>query len=128
MGIALLASFGAMLKPRPRRNIAANVRLRRQSLGMTQAQLAGAADVADATVSRIERGRLVPSVDLAGRLASALNVAVDELLGPPAKEPKRPTARACEVRLLSAVSGMDDGQVDDIAKAVKLIVAAARRS
>lgn len=111
-----------------RKNIAANVRRLRQAAGFTQAQLAAAADVADATISRIERGRLVPSVELAGRLAKALDLGVDDLLGPEPKDAKKAQLRPAVARLVALVRDLDDGQIDDITKGVKLIVAAARRS
>jgi hypothetical protein len=68
----------------------------------------------------------VPSVELAARLAKALGVLVDDLLSPGAV-PKTPRAKTSEARLLALVRGMDDGQIDDIAKGIKLIMAAARR-
>ena len=117
-----------MAKPKPSKNIAQNVRRLRQAAGLTQAQLAAAADVADATISRIERGRLTPSTELAGRISKALDTGVDDLLGAPPKEPKKSQLRPAVARLVALVRDLDDGQVDDVAKGVKLIMAAARRS
>lgn len=114
--------------PKSRKNIATNVRRFRQAGGMTQAQLAAAADVADATISRIERGRLVPSVELAGRLAKALDLGVDDLLGPEPKDAKKGQLRPAVARLFALVKDMDDAQVDDVVKGVKLIISAARRT
>lgn len=111
-----------------RKNIAANVRRFRQAAGFTQAQLASAADVADATVSRIERGRLLPSVELAGRLAKALDLGVDDLVGPEPKDAKKAQLRPAVARLVALVKDMDDGQIDDISRAIKLILNAARRT
>ena len=56
------------------KNIAGNVRRIRVRAGLTQGQLAERAEIADATVSRVERGRLEPSSDLLGKLAEALRV------------------------------------------------------
>lgn len=116
-----------MPQPKSRKNVATNVRRLRQAAGMTQAQLASAADVADATISRIERGRLVPSVELAQRLAKALDLGVDDLVGPTLPEPRKAPLLPAVARLVALVKDMNDGQVDDIAKAVKLIMAASRR-
>jgi len=117
-----------MPQPKSRRNVAANVRRLRQAAGLTQAQLASAADVADATISRIERNRLVPSVELAGRLAKALDASVDNLLGPTPKEAGKAPLRPAVARLVALVRDLDDAQVDDVTKGVKLIISAARRS
>ena len=117
-----------MPQPKSRKNVATNVRRLRQAAGMTQAQLASAADVADATISRIERGRLMPPVELAQRLSRALDVGVDDLLGPVLPEPKKVQMRPAVARLVALVKDMDDGQIDDVTRALKLLLAAARRS
>ena len=46
---------------------------------LTQAELAGLADITRASVNAIEGGRMVPSVVLALRLATALGVTVEAL-------------------------------------------------
>jgi transcriptional regulator with XRE-family HTH domain len=52
----------------------------REQLGMTQQDLRKATGVAQATISRIERGVLPhPKLDVLRRLAEALNVTVDYL-------------------------------------------------
>ena len=117
-----LSDAGDMAKRSER--IGPSVRRLRLARGMTQRELAEAADCADPTLSRIERGRLVPSVELANRIAAALEVGVDDLFS--AKQDK-PTLRKSEARLLAAVRGLDDAAVDDVARAVKLIIAASRR-
>ena len=104
-----------------------SVRQRRLAAGLTQSELAEAADVADATLSRIERDRLEPSIGLVRRIADALGVTTDELLSRP-KVARKPSLRQCEARLLGAVRGLDDACVDDIAKGVRLMLAAGRRS
>lgn len=95
--------------------------------GLTQAELAERAGIADATVSRIERNRLVPSVKLAGRLAVALRVPLDDLLSP-GRRATKPSLRKSEARLLATVRDLDDTSVDDITRGLRLIVAAARRT
>ena len=46
---------------------------------LTQEQLAGLAGITRASVNAIEAGRMVPSILLALKLATALDVAVDKL-------------------------------------------------
>ena len=53
----------------------------RQAAGLTQQQLAEAADVSRQTIVAIERGDYSPSVVLALRLSLLLNVAVEHLFG-----------------------------------------------
>ncbi len=107
--------------------LGANVRRRRIEQGLTQSQLAEAAGIADATISRIERGRLVPTTKLAERIARALDTSLDGLTGKgkPRTEAK---GRASVARLVALVRDLDDGQVDDVTKALKLLIAVGRRS
>jgi XRE family aerobic/anaerobic benzoate catabolism transcriptional regulator len=52
----------------------------RLARGMSQAQLAGLAEVTTNYVSRLEGGGAAPGIDLVARLASALGVPVADLL------------------------------------------------
>jgi putative transcriptional regulator len=54
---------------------------RRAACGWSQAELARRADIARASVSAIERGRLSPSVATALALARAFKCSVEELFG-----------------------------------------------
>jgi len=54
----------------------------RKAAGMIQADLARAVGVNRVTVSDIERGKLRPSADLVGRIATALDVSPDDLRVP----------------------------------------------
>jgi len=119
-------SSGVAKTPTPR-NIGANLRRIRTAAGLTQGQLGERADVADATISRIERGRLDPSSDLLGKLAGALRVKADDLLGP-IKQTAKPSFRPSIARLVAVVDALDDAQVDDVTKGIKLLLAVARRS
>ena len=84
--------------------------------------------MADATISRIERGRLVPSIELAQRLADALDVSVDELLKPKKKPSAPSTHRPAVARLVALVVDLPDAQVDDVRRAVALLLAVGRRT
>jgi putative transcriptional regulator len=55
------------------------VREYRESLGLTQGELARAARVSRQSVNSIERGRYTPSLPLALRLAAIFECSVDEL-------------------------------------------------
>ena len=105
-----------------RARLGPNVRAHRLQLGLTQLELAEVAEMADATLSRIERGKLTPSVELAERIAQALGTSVDALLS--AKKPtRRPKLRPCEARLVALVRNLDDAQVDDLTRSVKTLLA-----
>ena len=57
-----------------------NLREIRKQRGMTQSDLARAAQIHRVTIARYESGQCVPSVDKALRLASALGVSLDALI------------------------------------------------
>lgn len=94
---------------------------------MTQSDLAQAAGIADETVSRIERGRLVPSVQIAERVSKALRMSLSDL-AEPGPEPKLPGPRQSEAKLLAVVRDMDDTDVEDIVRGIKAILAVGRRT
>lgn len=69
----------------PTDTLAARLRALRTRAGLTQLQLATRAGLTPAAVGHIETGaRTRPAAETVARLARALGVAVEELLGPPA--------------------------------------------
>lgn len=78
-------------------SVAANVRATRLNRGMTQEQLAEAADITPAYLQRVEYGRVNISVVTLVALAEALEVRLDTLVEPARLErgrPGRPRRRA----------------------------------
>src|SRR5690349_10616654 len=61
--------------------IAARVRQARAQKGWTQEKLAEALDVATETISRYEVGRFPPSLPMLSRLADALGIDLQSILG-----------------------------------------------
>jgi HTH-type transcriptional regulator/antitoxin HipB len=58
------------------------VRQRRQELGWSQARLAQAAGTGQAMISRIEQGRISPTVTMLNRLAEAMHTQLSLSLSP----------------------------------------------
>lgn len=58
-----------------------NIRTKRRMLNMTMKQLAAKVGVTEAAISHYETGRREPDPDMLGRIANALGVSVDYLLG-----------------------------------------------
>jgi HTH-type transcriptional regulator / antitoxin HipB len=58
------------------------VRHRREELGWSQARLAEAAGTGQALISRIESGRVNPTVDMLTRLADAMHAKLTLTLSP----------------------------------------------
>lgn len=65
--------------------IGKNIKKARTAVGMTQSQLAEALDVENVTVSRIETGAQLPSLDRLEAIADALKVSLTTLLADTSK-------------------------------------------
>jgi transcriptional regulator with XRE-family HTH domain len=63
------------------KDLAANVRALRELRGLTQAELGSRAGIGAASVSHFETGQRTPSLESLVKLADALQVSVDVLLG-----------------------------------------------
>lgn len=83
-----------------------NIRTRRRALNLTMKQLSAAVGVTEAAISHYETGRREPDPDMLGRIANALGVTVDYLLGreeTPATSPapqKAPADMRAEAKML----------------------------
>lgn len=87
---------------------AARLRAVRQGRGMTQQQLADAAEVSVAFVGRLERGQAGPGIDIVAKLAEALATTPGDLL-PAAAEPAPAGLLAGQARqLLEALIAAND--------------------
>src|SRR5215813_3459022 len=64
-------------------HLAANVRQLREARGMTQEQMARLADVPRPTWANLESGQANPTLSVLIKVANALQVLVEELIGPP---------------------------------------------
>ncbi|MCB5205123.1 helix-turn-helix transcriptional regulator [Neorhizobium sp. T786] len=65
-----------------RKTFASNLRLMRQTKGLSQEELAHRAEIDRTYVSSLERGIYSPSIDVLEKLASALGVSPGELIRP----------------------------------------------
>ena len=83
------------------RTVSERIRTRRTALGWTQEQLAEASGVQATTISRIERGKIAPSLGALHELATALRTSMGDLVGDPVGED------ADESRVLEAWRGTD---------------------
>lgn len=108
------------------------IRSYRKALGMTQAELAEKLGLAPNTLSQYETGKREPDMDTLSRLADALEVSVDELLGRerPNKTPSHGgeldeyldmLANRSECRMLFSLA--KDARREDVELAVRMIEA-----
>lgn len=60
-------------------NVGENIRIRRESLGISQAELAENVGISQAMLCQIERGTKNPSIQVGRAIAGFLNCSMDEL-------------------------------------------------
>ncbi|RMH42232.1 MAG: XRE family transcriptional regulator [Deltaproteobacteria bacterium] len=85
-----------------RQMLSANLRRLRAKAGLSQHALAEAAGLSSETVSRVERGAFEPSLTTAAKLAGALGISLDALVGSDDATPVPGTA--LERRLVEAIA------------------------
>jgi transcriptional regulator with XRE-family HTH domain len=109
-----------MPRPPPERRLGLSIRRARKASGLTQAVASEAAGMSPESWSRIERGKLTPSVPALIRMAKALDATLDELVG--GKIAERDAAlRPAERRLVAAVADLLEPDVDAITKAISVL-------
>lgn len=79
-------------------NLAHNIRKLREARGLTQQQIARAADVPRPTWANLESGSANPTLSVLIKVATALQVRVEELIGPPKPDTKFYTPEELPVR------------------------------
>jgi transcriptional regulator with XRE-family HTH domain len=96
------------------------IRRMRDARGLRQREVAEAADVAPETLSRIERGRVRPSLELLERIAVALEVDVSELRK--GSEPRPNKLRPVDAQLVALVRDLSEQQVRDVIRSVRTLL------
>jgi transcriptional regulator with XRE-family HTH domain len=86
--------------------IGQRIKFFREEAGLTQHQLAELADVSREAIGNYENGRRVPPVDIAQRIATALEMSVDDLIYPDGTKPKK------------ASVPLDDAGMEELAKSL----------
>jgi transcriptional regulator with XRE-family HTH domain len=79
-------------------HLAANLRRLREGRGLSQQRIAGLAGIPRATWTSLESGTANPTLSVLGRAAAALQVSIEELIGPPRTAARLYTAREVSVR------------------------------
>lgn len=100
-----------------------NIRTQRRALNMTMKELAAIVGVTEAAISHYETGRREPDPNMLGRIANALHVTVDYLLGrdesqSPAQE-KAPADLRAEAKKL--LEDMTDEEYERALAMLKLL-------
>lgn len=95
-------------------DVGRRIAARRRERGYSQATVARRSGIDPSYLSRIETGRVQPSVRMALRIATALRMSLDDVLGPsPAEKKGQPCPVSlngrCLLDLIDATTGEADG-------------------
>lgn len=92
------------------KSIGRRIKIARVKAGLTQEQLAAQADRTPETISNLERGATLPSLESLLKLCRLLSVPVSEILDEPGTGPRRSSSRLeLETRLTVAAARLSDG-------------------
>src|SRR5580693_7155679 len=105
-------------------NFGERLRSTRESKGLSQAELGQKAGLQPSAISHFESGRRSPSFDNLRKLADALNVTIDHLLG---RETASGTAGPMAQKLFRNFEQMSAEDQDDLAKFAALLADKNRR-
>ena len=93
----------------------------RKATNLTQEKLAEKCNVSWRTISNLERGSVVPSLNLICNLSKHLNVSIDELLDNKFQTNKSLTRLKKESEIIEEIVLINDKLLDHLHKYVKLI-------
>lgn len=98
MVIKLSGCYRAGVADEPGANLAANVRRLREAHGASQQRVAAVAGIPRATWASLESGSANPTLAVLSRVAAALQVSIEELIGPPRTAARRFASAEVPVR------------------------------
>jgi len=102
-----------------KRHFGEHLRGFRTTAGLTQSALAGRTGLSEKYISRIESGEALPSVEVALRLASELDVSVEEIAGEEEiKDPPHPAL----VRLFRLLRRRSPEEIEKALRAVERLL------
>ena len=104
------------------------LRTLRRAAELTQSDLAERASLAVETISRLETGKWPnTTIEVVERLAAALGVGITALFEPLPSALTKPGARASVKRVVAVIENLDDNDLDDVARALRLLVGVRQR-
>ena len=109
------------MTPNPRKTLSIKIKTLRKTKDLTQEKLAEICNVSWRTISNIERGAVVPGLELICNLSKHLNVSIDELLDNKFQTNKSLTRLKKESEIIEEIVLINDKLLDHLHKYVKLI-------
>ncbi len=103
--------------------IGASARAARERMGLTQAQVAKRVGLVPLVYSRLERGKMLPSVPTLLRLCEALGLSADEALGRPLLGTGGGEEESLPLRRLSLLARkLDEAQLEAVVQVAQVML------
>jgi len=91
------------------------IEMKRRELGFTQVELAKKAGITDRALRSYEKENRIPPVDIAGRIAVALGISLDELITPEVAQEHEPVRVVDgKIKAKTYANILDDGLFQDM--------------
>lgn len=109
------------MTPNPRKTLSIKIKTLRKTKDLTQEKLAEICNVSWRTISNLERGAVVPGLELICNLSKHLNISIDELLNNQIPTNKSLTRLKKESDVIEEIKLTNDKVLDHLQKYIKLI-------
>lgn len=109
------------MTPNPKKALSLKIKALRKTNGLTQEELAEKCDVSWRTISNLERGAVIPSLDLICNLAKQLNISLDELLNNEVQTNKSLTRLKKESEVIEEVRTINDKLLEHLSEYITLL-------
>lgn len=109
------------MTPNPKKVLSLKIQALRKSNGLTQEELAEKCGVSWRTISNLERGAVLPSLELVYKLSSQLNISIDELLNNKIQTNKSLARLKKESEVIEEIMLLNDKLLEHLHKYLKLI-------
>ena len=109
------------MTPNSKKALSLKIKALRKINNLTQEELAEKCNVSWRTISNLERGAVIPGLDLVCNLSKQLNVSIDELLDSNVDNNKSLTRLTKESAVIGEIMQMRDSRLDHLLEYIKLL-------
>lgn len=109
------------MTPNPKKALSLKIQALRKANGLTQEQLAEKCNVSWRTISNLERGAVIPSLDLVCKLSERLNISIDELLNNKIQTKKSLSRLKKESEVIEEIMQVNDNLLEHLSEYIKLL-------
>lgn len=109
------------MKQNPKESLSLKIKAIREVSGLTQEELAEKCDVSWRTISNLERGIVMPSLQLICKLSKQFNISIDELFNNKIQTNKSLARLKKESEVIEEVMMINDNLLEHLSEYIKLL-------